>query len=299
MLKPSPSEQAGGRSRIAGRATDEATAAYASRFPGLQPAFGPLGSTGLIASHAGFGCYRVDYRVAAHVQALEQALTSGVNVIDTSANYGDGNSEQLIAAVLETLIARGQVRRDEVIIVTKGGYIQGQNYDRAVERAQRGSPFPEVVEYDRGLWHCLHPEFLDDQLHRSMERMNVEHVDVYLLHNPEYYLSWAAKHGRSVDSARQEYDRRIRAAFEWLETQAAAGTISSYGISSNTFPRPSTDADFTSLEQIYAIAEAISSVHHFRVIQLPINLFERGGVLEQNQGNGTETALEFARRQGL
>ncbi|MBI4551782.1 MAG: hypothetical protein HY710_05900, partial [Candidatus Latescibacteria bacterium] len=64
-------------------------------------------------------------------------------------------------------------------------------------------------------------------------------------------------------------------------------------------PRPSTDADFTSLEQVYTIAEASSSDHHFRVIQLPVNLFERGGVLEQNQGNGTETALAFARRQGL
>lgn len=299
MPKSSPFEQQGGSSRIAGKADHEATVAYTVRFPDLQPSFGLLGGTGLMASHAGFGGYRVDYRIAPHVLALEEALTSGVNLIDTSANYGDGNSEMLIAIVLEDLIDRGHIRREEVIIVTKGGYIQGQNYERALERVRQGNPFPEVVEYDTGLWHCIHPEFLDDQLHRSMSRMNVDHVDVYLLHNPEYYLSWAVKRGQTVEQARHEYDRRIQAAFEWLEAQATAGSISYYGISSNTFPKPLDEADFTSLEQIFAIAESLSPDHHFRVIQLPINLFERGGVLELNQSNGTETVLEFAHRQGL
>ena len=38
-----------------------------------------------------------------------------------------------------------------------------------------------------GCWHCLHPEFLQDQLTRSLDRLQLETLDVCLLHNPEYF----------------------------------------------------------------------------------------------------------------
>jgi hypothetical protein len=64
------------------------------------------------------------------------------------------------------------------------------------------------------------------------------------------------------------------------------GRISFYGISSNTFPSSAADPEFTSLERVWEIAESLSSKHHFRLIQLPMNLLETGGVTETNQSNG-------------
>ena len=50
----------------------------------------PLGSTGLACHPLGFGCYRVMEGNAQHEAALRDYLERGGNLIDTSANYGDG-----------------------------------------------------------------------------------------------------------------------------------------------------------------------------------------------------------------
>jgi hypothetical protein len=50
-------------------------------------------------------------------------------------------------------------------------------------------------------------------------------LDGYLLHHPEYYLDWAAKNGLPPASARKEYYRRIRAAFDYLEKEIEKGSI--------------------------------------------------------------------------
>src|SRR5258707_396821 len=138
----------------------------------------PLGGTGLRCHPMGFGCYRVADGNAAHEAALRKYLDEGGNLIDTSANYGDGHSEVLVGKVLR------EYSRDKVIVVTKGGYIQGQNMALALRRK-----FPEIVKYGEGIWHCMHPEFLESQITMSADRMQLQFIDVYLLHNPEYYLS--------------------------------------------------------------------------------------------------------------
>ena len=50
-----------------------------------------------------------------------------------------------------------------------------------------------MVEYADGLWHCIHPDWLADQLTRSLDRLGLETLDLLLLHNPEYFLADAAK----------------------------------------------------------------------------------------------------------
>jgi aryl-alcohol dehydrogenase-like predicted oxidoreductase len=178
------------------------------------------------------------------------------------------------------------------------GYLQGQNYALSQERKQQGRPFSELVEYGKGLEHCIHPEFLQDQLNRSLERLNLETLDFYLLHNPEYYLEWARKNGHALASARTEYYRRIQSAFEYLEEEVTRGRIRHYGISSNTFPAAADQPNFTCLETIWKIAESASASRHFRLVQLPFNLMEPGAVLEKNQSSGV-SVLKFAHQKGL
>ena len=281
---------------IRGFATAEGTRACAEAHSALT--YGELDRTGLLVSQAGFGCYRVDVSVEAHRQALTRALLQGINLIDTSANYADGGSEALVGKVLGELVDSGNLQRQDVVVVTKGGYLQGENCEISQERKRQGRPFPDLVLYGEGLEHSVHPEFLEDQIGRSLRRLDLETVDIYLLHNPEYYLGWAAKAGISLSEARREYYRRIALAFHHLESEVARGRLRFYGISSNTFPSPASDPQFTALETACEVAESVSPVHHFRVIQLPMNLLETGGVTEHNQ-SGDRSVVEFAREKRL
>ncbi len=281
-----------------GAASVEGTRRYAQRAidQGIPAsAYRALGRTGLITSSLGFGSYRIDDRTPEHASALEKALLGGVNLIDTSTNYADGSSESCIGHVL----ARQQ--REEFIVVSKVGYVQGQALALVRTREQRGSGFPEMVKYAEGCWHCIHPEFLADQLGRSLGRLRVEKVDVYLLHNPEYFFTDATKrHQRgSLEALRDEFYDRIRRAFSHLEDEVRRGRIGCFGVSSNTFGVPASDPEATSLERMWAIAGEVAHEHHFAVAQLPANFFESGAMLTRNNVTGTKTVLDFAREHDL
>ncbi len=261
-------------------------------------AYNQLGRTGLAVSQAGFGCYRVDDATPAHRIALSGALQAGINLVDTSANYTGGGSERLVGKVLAELIAGGAISREQVVVVTKGGYLQGENYAISQQRKAQGRPYPDLVEYATGLEHCIHPEFLADQISRSLERMGLDCLDVYLVHNPEYYLAWAKSQGVAPDEARAEYLRRIELAFSHLETEAAAGRIQYYGISSNTFPMPADDFEHTPLTDICGIAARLGPDNHFAVVEMPLNILEPQAVILANQPGG-QSVIEFAAAQGL
>jgi aryl-alcohol dehydrogenase-like predicted oxidoreductase len=292
---------------IPGHATTEGTDRFKNRFPALSDTFNTIGNTGLTCSAVGFGTYRCDVRVAEHKAALTKAIRMGVNLIDTSSNYANGNSERMIGETLGSMISLNEIQRNEIVIVSKGGYIQGENYERISKAAANedadispGSELGELVRYSNGLWHSIHPDFLSDQITRSLERLNLETIDVYLLHNPEYYIQWAIKDRIPEDEARDTYETRIQKAFAYLESEVKRGRIKWYGISSNTFPRSEDAVDRTALEPIWtATQHSLGTDNHFAVIQLPMNLYERGGLLEKNQEKSTKSVIEYARKQGL
>jgi aryl-alcohol dehydrogenase-like predicted oxidoreductase len=281
---------------IPGFATSEATAALADRFDEI--AYAQLGRTGLRCSQAAFGCYRVADGVAMHREALTLALKNGINLIDTSANYADGESEVLVGKVLTDHFRSGTLRREELIVVSKVGYLQGRNYALSQDRKAQGRPFPDLVPYAEGLEHCIHPAFLEDQLTRSLERLNLATLDVYLLHNPEYYLGWAVNQGMDPEAARVEYDRRLETAFRYLEEEVRRRRIRCYGISSNTFPETPDRANFTCFERVLEIADRLKPRHHFHVIQFPMNLFEWGAVRTANQPGG-DTLRDAAQKANM
>jgi len=299
-------------SSILGRATPQGTAAYAARAIGLTNdralAHGltAFGSTGLTTTRLGFGTYRVTPADPAHPEALKQALRTSCNVIDTSTNYTDGESERLVGSVLAELIAAGEMHREEIVVVSKIGYVQGKHLQHAVAREKAGRPYPDMVKYGEGMWHCIHPEFLSDQLSLSLDRLGLATLDVCLLHNPEYFLSEAAQRtGNDLAALRKIFYDRLTHAFAYFESQIAAGRLQYYGVSSNTVASPMEAADSTSLAAMLDAAHAAarlsgSDAHHFRVIQLPMNLFESGGALTANTGpSDRHTVLEYAEENGI
>jgi len=299
-------------STLSGCATVQGTAAYASRAltksgdPNLARGFTPLGTTGLTATRLGFGTYRVDMHSLDHRNALKTALRESCNLIDTSTNYMDGDSERLVGSVLAELTEAGELNRDEIIVVSKVGYVQGQNLKLAEAREKTGRPYPDMVKYGEGIWHCIHPEFLADQLALSLDRLGLTTLDVCLLHNPEYFLS-AAAHGPASDLAtvRADFYRRLEQAFTYFEEQIAAGRLQYYGVSSNTVTAFTDDPEATSLSRmIDAAAAAARSTgtahHHFRVLQCPMNWFESGAAFMTNTGpSDSQTVLTCAQQDGI
>ena len=225
-------------------------------------------------------------------------MMHGINLIDTSTNYTDGASERLVGQVLETLVHEKRLQREQVVVVSKVGYLQGRNFALSEQRKKEGRPFPDLVPYAPQLEHCIHPEFIADQLERSLKRLQLKTLDVLLLHNPEYYLGWSARQEMDQESARDTFYKRIESAFRYLEQEVARGRIQAYGVSANTFVAGADETEFVSLERIWKIACALSADHHFRVIQFPMNLYESGAVTEPNQSDGQST-LAVAHAQGL
>ena len=299
--------------RLAGKATAGDTASYAVRFVNRSPSSrgGPvgytaLGSTGLTTSRLGFGGYRIEWEDPSHREALAKAFSSGWNLVDTSTNYTDGSSERLIGRVLAESMANGHIGRAETIVVSKIGYVQGQNLKRAEARERSGRPYPQVVKYGEGIWHCIHPEFLADQLELSLDRLGLETLDVCLLHNPEYFLSDAKQRGIGDLAAwRTEFYARLQEAFGFLERQVVAGRLQFYGVSSNTCTAHPDDPEATSLGRMLESAEAAAQrlgieSHHFNVLQLPMNIYESGAVLQPNTGpEQRRTVLELAQERGI
>jgi aryl-alcohol dehydrogenase-like predicted oxidoreductase len=206
----------------------------------------------------GFGGYRISNKSEMHKAALVDALTSGLKLIDTSSNYTDGESEILIGEVLKNYPSFTP------ILVTKAGYIQGKNL-------QENTIEDEVVTISETLKHSIHPLFLENQLTLSLKRLQKNSIDVFLLHNPEYYF-------QLENSSIDEFYLRIKKAFEYLETEVKKGRIKSYGISSNNFILPHNDPEWVSFDRVLKIAREISMKHHFTHIQFPLNLIEIGAL---------------------
>lgn len=288
--------------KTSGSATEAGTKAFIQS-AGLPPSAVSIatGLEGWSLSRLGFGCYRIDDDEPEHHRALEAAFKRGINVIDTSTNYGDGSSELLVGKAIAKAIQSGSVHREEIVVVSKVGYVQGQNLRIARDREDKGAPYPEMVKYMDGCWHCIHPQFIQDQLELSLSRLGLECLDILLLHNPEYYLSDAEKKGENGGDARRRFYDRIQTAFRCLEDLAKVGKIRFYGVSSNTFVAKSDDFEATSVSRMWEIAESIDPAHRFRAIQLPMNLYETGAAITRNSetSEGKVTPLEFSKQKGL
>lgn len=219
-----------------------------------------------------FGTYRTTVQNPLHKESLEYALTNGITHIDTSSNYMYGEAEQLIGEILKNK------NREEFVIVSKGGYIQGPN----MQMVNDGWMVEDLVKYNANCFHSISPMFLEDQINRSLQRLQTSYIDTYLLHNPEYYLMTNLKGNATnedIDKHHNIMQERIKKAFEFLETQVELGKIKFYGISSNSFAKKENDYHFLEYKNFIKYAKEIKGEnHHFKVIQLPFNMYEKDGV---------------------
>lgn len=218
--------------------------------------------SGLFISRLGFGAYRSRSGVRAHFDAMREAILLGTNLIDTAANFADGESEQLVGDVIRELIEVKRLKRSQVVVATKIGYIQDRNLDLL-----RSVQVPECVRMRDNAWHCIHPDFLKAQVQLSRYRLGLKTIDILLLSNPEEFLLSAG----AADPAhlKEEMLSRIERAFEALEFLCTRGVIRSYGICSNNMALPATDPAALPLDEILKRAGP-----GFHAVEFPANLLE-------------------------
>jgi len=122
-------------------------------------------------------------------EAIKTAVMSGgINHIDTAPNYRYTKSEQTVGRILTTLDNKYDVSREELFISSKGGYV-AEDAEKMISKndeirrmvGELGVPEEDIVK-ETG--HSLHPKFLKDQLEKSLQRLNLETLDLYYLHNP-------------------------------------------------------------------------------------------------------------------
>lgn len=232
-----------------------------------------------------------------YTDAIVRAVELGANVIDSAANYRFQRSERSIGAALSELQQRG-FNRDEIVICTKGGYLP---FDGAPPRDVRAYIEENFISTGIARWgdiaggsHCMTPAYLENQLQQSLSNMNLDCIDVYYVHNPESQLAAVSA---------EEFARRVRAAFEYLEQAVTDNRIKFYGVATwNGFRAEPDSEGYHSLEEMVDIArELAGDRHHFRFIQLPVNLAMPEALFFQNQKLGDEyvSAVEAAQSLGI
>ncbi|MBW8687990.1 aldo/keto reductase [Chitinophaga rhizophila] len=236
-------------------------------------------------SKIGFGMYRTSVSQDAHLQALLHAVNNGCNLLDTASNYENGASELLVGKLLES------VPRTQLFIVTKAGYISGDNLNAFRKLQESGKALQEVVTISDTFLHSMHPEYLRLQIDTSLLRMGTSYLDGFLLHSPEYFFEQPA----SI-ATKQEYYRRFEQAFAFLETEVAAGRIRYYGVSSNTLGITE-GPKATNLAELIAVANRVSADNHFKLIQFPYNIIEHQADIYVPAYN--TNLLEMATRHGI
>ena len=289
---------------VALRATTDGTARYRARFDSVfQPDYFRE-SRGVYASSIGIGTYlgdSTDDVDAAYRAAIRHAIEEGINVVDTSINYRSQRAERVCGAAIQQAVAAGTVRRDELVVCTKGGYVpfdttppsSREEYQAYLKREFLDPQILHREELVAG-GHSLSPRFLRYCLAKSRQNLGLRTIDVYYLHNPEQQAG-AVPH--------EDFLKRMRAAFTIMEEAVARGEIGAYGCATWDGLRvpPGTKGHLPLAELVRAAKEAAGGTHHFGVIQLPLSLAMPEAIRNQTQVvEGTlMTPVEAAAALGL
>jgi aryl-alcohol dehydrogenase-like predicted oxidoreductase len=221
--------------------------------------------------------------------AVKKSILSGVNVIDTAINYRAQKSERSIGAALSELIDENLLKRDEVFICTKNGYVtnDGDIQEDFMQYVMREFGQPGIVkegDISSG-YHCMTIPYLQDQLERSLKNMNLECIDLMYLHN--------AVEGHP-EMSKSQFLENLKKIFEFYEEKRKEGKIRFYGLATwECFRATSDNSMFLSLEDVVKLAQDVGGNDHgFRFIQLPFNLhFDQAMLLKNQTVSGKQKSI--------
>ena len=268
---------------ISGQATEEGTLRFAKRHGKAPGAFAE--AQGLLFSTIGFGSYaphphQDENYFYSLEEAVHTALKEGCNVLDTAVNYRYQQSEREVGKALAAAIKAGDVARDEVVLASKGGFIPldypfPENPYRWIETeiVNRGLAEADEVYVDQ---YCMEPDYLQWSFEQSLKNLDVDHLDVFYLHNPEMALGYISYEAML---------EKIEKAFALFETWRKEGKITWYGVATwNALTFEPENMEYIRLEDLAKAAEKAGGRDHgLRFVQLPFNLAKPHGANYRNQ----------------
>ncbi len=130
-----------------------------------------LGSTDINVSAVAFGAWAIGGWLwggtdeEKSINAINEAMSQGVNFIDTAPAYGKGYSEEIVGKSIKG-------KRDKVVIATKCGIVW---------HTQKGAHF---FDYDSGekVYKYLGPESIKYEVEQSLKRLGTDYIDLYQTH---------------------------------------------------------------------------------------------------------------------
>ena len=147
---------------------------------------------GMNASQVALGIMRMNNKSKEDAaKAIEAAVESGINYIDTADIYGGGESSKRFKEAL----ALTSIKRDDLYIQSKGGIVN-----------PNGGDIPYGNRYDFSKQHLI------ATVDAELQRLGVDYLDAFLLHRPDTLMD----------------PNKIAEAFNELET---AGKVRHFGVS--------------------------------------------------------------------
>ena len=290
---------------IDGFATEEGTRAFAERATKQNeiPNSHFRLFDGLTLTSLGIGTYLGDADIETDLlvaKAVEESVKSGaINLIDTAINYRFQKAERSVGVAIKNVIEDGTIKRDQVFISTKNGYLTndgdlGLDFWRYINEYLVKPGTLKHEDISSGM-HCMALNYLRDQLQRSLRNLSLECVDLMFIHN--------AAESQIPDIGKEEFLSKLQDAFGFYEDMRKEGKIRYYGMATWTcFRVPQKDPTYLSLQEVIAIARRVGGENHgFRFIQLPFNLAMNEGFTLKNQLLNGEmySTLEAAQNLGI
>ncbi len=258
---------------LAGRATPQGTRRFAERFADRPGHF--RCPDRLLLSSLAQGTRPGDPNGADDLlyrSAVPQALERGVNVFDTALSYRMQTSERSLGTALRRAMGEGLVARDEIYVISKGGYLTPEpervlrpgDGRRELIRTYVDTDLVDPRELVAGN-HSLEPAFLTDQIERSRANLGLETIDLYCVQDPELHLE-----AKGPD----EFYWLLARVLEALEEAVARGAIGAYGLSTwSGLLLPHSEQGHLSIVDTFQLALEVGGAdHHLRAMQLPYSV---------------------------
>lgn len=203
-------------------------------------------------------------------ESIEYALLNGVNSIDTAVNYRGMRSERDLGNVLTRLIEKKKLKREEIIISTKGGIIPGDGeiMHRPIDYIEDYFLKPKLInpcDYHmyENLRLSMHPNYFDYVIDLSRKHMNIETIDIYYFHLPGLSYEILGK---------DAFYKRLKILFNHFENKVKDNIIKSYGLATwNCFIVDENHRQFISLNDLMEFVKE-NNFKNFQHIMLPVNL---------------------------
>src|ERR1700687_3586082 len=258
---------------ISGYATSDGTTNFAQRQSNVAKNHFK-NFAGLSLSSVGIGTYLGnpdDITDKLVTESTKTSVKSGINVIDTAINYRAQKAERSVGKAIAELVESGDVKRDEIFISSKNGYITNdgdvnEEFWINIQNTLVKTGVIKSGDISSG-YHCMTIPYLQDQLNRSLKNLGLDCIDLMYIHN--------AAEGQLQDISKKEFMKNLKDVFEFYEKQRKNKVIRYYGMATwECFRVPKEHPQYLSLYDIVKISNEVGGADNgFKFIQLPYNMY--------------------------